>query len=87
MKMPSSKAEIKIIRELLKKDGVTRTHLITTLHINSQYLKRYLARLRSEGIVTLQVDGQTTRVYLNTESPKYEAVKTLWGDVHERKNS
>jgi len=78
--LPEHKSEIQILKVLLKSDGITQTRLFSKAGIDYKYGIKYLQNLEKEGLIKQHHYDRITIVSLNKTSPKYQAIKTLWGE-------
>lgn len=79
--MVATTAEIRILKKLLNADGISLTAIQKACGLNWKDLKKHLANLEKEGLITQHVYTATTIVYLNKNSPKYAAINLLWGNA------
>lgn len=79
--MVEFKGEICILKLLLKIDGLNLSSIARRCAMTMGYVRKYVNMLEQEGIVKVHRYPSVVIVELNKESPKYEALKTLWGEA------
>jgi DNA-binding MarR family transcriptional regulator len=88
--MIKTKGEIKVLKALLNEDrkarqqgraesGLTPSAISQAAKIQGSYVAKYLNTLEKEGLITKRIIANVTIISLNKDSPKIQAVWTLWG--------